>query len=381
MQAPLPLLPIGALSFVLFGALLVLVGSSQNELQAALELDLARTGLLASTVIVGIGVGVLAGGPLVDRVARRPLFSVAAALAGVTLVLVGPSFGFGGVAALLFLAGVGGGLYETVLNAAAIERYEESSVRILSVMHSGATLGAMLTPLGVTWLLTQADWTSAFRIVGVAHLLLAVLALRLPLGRPKRDRERGAILTAPMVFLFIAAFAYIGVESAITAFAVPYAQDALGLGADRGRSAISAFWLGLLAGRLLFALQSGIDDARPAAFAGVVAGIAIAAGVAFAWMQLELLLGVVGLAMGGVFPLLVALGGRRAHATGIGVAVVAGLGSAGGFVVPWATGLVGDTAGVSAGISTLALWCGLVVLAALLAELTHRRAPAQGGGG
>jgi FHS family glucose/mannose:H+ symporter-like MFS transporter len=371
---------VGTLSFVLFGALLVLVGASQDELQAALDLDLARTGLLASTVIVGVGVGVVAGGPLVDRAPRRLLFCFAAGIAGVALCLVGPDSGFETVAALLLLAGVGGGLYETILNAAAIERYEDRSVRVLAVMHSGATLGAMLTPLGVTWLLAHADWTLAFRVVGTAHLALAVTALGAAVGAPHATHERGRILTAPLVFLFVAAFAYIGVESTITAFAVPYARDALDLGADRGRTAISVFWLGLLAGRLAFALLPGHDDARAAAIAGGVAGLSIALGVGLGWHLLEVLLGVVGFAMGGVFPLLVVLAGRRTpHATGAGVAIVAGYGSAGGFVVPWATGLVGDTAGVRAGIGTLALWCGLLVLAAVLAEFTHRRTDSQHG--
>ena len=346
----------------------MLVGASQDELQTALRLDLATTGLLTSTVILGVGVGVLAGGPLVDRVNRRALFSGATALTGTALLLVGPGAGFGGVALLLCLAGIGGGLYETVLNTAAIEHDEERSVRTVSLMHAGATLGAMLTPLGVSWLLTRADWTSAFRIIGLGHLLLPLLALVLPLGRPGGKRKPGRILKAPLVFLFIAAFAYIGVEAAMMAFAVPYAQEALGLGADRGRSAISLFWLGLLAGRLVFALRAGGHSARPAASAGAAAGLAIAIGVVLAWSRLEVLFALVGFALGGVFPLLVSLAGRRAHATGAGVAIVAGLGSAGGVVVPWVTGIIGDAAGVSTGMLTLALWCGLLVAAALLAE-------------
>lgn len=373
MGSPLPLLPVGAAAFFLFGALLVLVGASQDALQAALDLDLARTGLLASTVIVGIGFGVLAGGPLVDRAPRRAVFCAAAGITGVSLCGVGPGSSFETMAALLFLAGLGGGLYETVLNTAAIERYEERSVRILAMLHSGATLGAMLTPIGLSWLLEHGDWTLAFRVVGAFHLALAVFALGVPVGEPAGAAERRGFLTPPLVFLFVAAFAYIGVESSITAFAVPYAQDALGLGADRGRSAISVFWLGLLAGRVVFALREGLDEARPAALAGGVAAVAIAAGVALGLRQLEVLLGVVGFAMGGVFPLLVALGGRWAHATGAGVAVVAGLGSAGGFVVPWATGLVGDAADVSTAVGALSLWCALVVVAAVLADSSRRR--------
>jgi fucose permease len=368
-------LPIGSFGFALFGALLVLVGSNEHELQAALKLDLSGMGLLNAALISGIGIGVLAGGPVVDRVARRFLFCAAAAVTGSALILVGPNSSFEAVACLLFLAGLGAGLYETVLNAVAVERYQERSVRILSVLHAGATVGAMLTPLGVSWLLTWADWSLAFRIVGVAHLVLALLAAGLPLARPEGRRESRQVRKTPLAFLFVAAFAYIGVEASITAFAVPYAEGALGLSADRGRSAISAFWLGLLLGRLVFALRIGSDDARPAATAGAAAGLLLAAGIALGSGPLEVLLGIVGFALGGVFPLLVALGGRRSHATGAGVAVVAGLGSAGGFVVPWLTGVVGDAAGISTGLGTLAVWCALLAAAAWLAEASWRTSP------
>jgi hypothetical protein len=42
---------------------------------------------------------------------------------------------------------------------------------------------------------------------------------------------------------------------------------------------------------------------------------------------------------------------------------VAGAGSLGGFVVPWLTGALGDAAGVSAAIGSLALWSLLIALA------------------
>jgi fucose permease len=385
----LPFLPVAVFGFALFGALLVLVGASQNELRASFDLDLTSSGLLGSAVVLGIGLGVFGGGPLVDRLPRRPLLFLAGAITGASLLLLDPSQSFVTVATLLFAAGVGGGLYETILNSVAIERYQERSVRIVAVMHAGATLGAMAMPFAVSALLAStadAEWTLAFRLVGVAHLGLSLLAFTIPLGAPQLARatappasERAPIVTAALVFLCIAAFAYVGVESAITIFAIPYAEGVLGLSPDRGRGAISLFWFGLLVGRLLFAFRAAHDaahdDARIGAVMGGAAGLVLASGVALGWSHFEVLLVVVGFALGGVFPLLVALAGRRTpHATGSAVAVVAGLGSAGGFVAPWLTGLVGDAAGIAVAFGALAGWCGLIVLAALLAEA--RRADA-----
>jgi fucose permease len=381
-------LPFGTLGFLLFGALLVLVGASQDEIRAALDIDLARAGLLVSAVVAGIGIGVLGGGPLIDRLPRRPLFLIAAGITGAALLAIQPGQGYWSVFALLLIAGIGGGLYETILNAAALERYPDSSVRMVAILHSAASVGAMLTPIAIGWLVaptqtgptptdpTQADWTRAFHITGVAHLGVAALAWLAPLGSPmlatSNPNRSGAarIVTAPILFLCLVIFAYVGVESAITGLAIPYAEDALALPADRGRNAISLFWLGLLAGRLAFAVRSGeVDDARFAAAMGGVAAVGLATGIAFSSTAVEALFAGVGFALGGVFPLLVALAGRRTpHAPATGVALAAGLGSAGGFVTPWLTGTIADATGIGFAMGTLALWCVAIALAAVMAE-------------
>lgn len=367
------------LAFALFGALLVLVGANLGALRASLDLDLADSGLLVSSVLCGIGLGVIVGGPLADRLPRRLLFSVALVVSGAALCGLDSGQAYWTIFALLFLAGVGGGLYETVLNAVAIERYAERSVRMVAIMHSAASVGALLTPLGISLLVCRqgpADWALGFEITGVCHWILAALALATPLGAPRVASKRlgpagkPRVLTPSLALLCVAAFGYVGIESAITGLALPYAEGALGLPADRGRSAISLFWLGLLGGRLLFALRAGsIDDARFAAASGGLAGIAIAAGVVLAWSQIELLFAGLGFVLGGVFPLLVALAGRRTPtATASGVALVAGLGSAGGFVAPWLTGVIGDAIGMTTAMGSLALWCGVITIAAILAD-------------
>lgn len=381
MTRSLPFAPFATVAFTLFGVLLVLVGATQNEIAESIGLDLAGSGLLASSLVLGIGVGVLAAGPLVDRLERRFLFVASAGATGLALVTTDPSMGFPRALAHVALAGVGAGLYETLLNTETIERYQERSVRVMTLLHAATTVGAMAAPLLLNALTGRgfaSDWTGVFGFVGAAHLALAGLALATPFGRPARRTTedaapRGRVLTPGLAALCVAAFAYIGVESAITAFAIPYAVDGVGLGPERGRTAISALWMGLLVGRLVFAWRATADDVRPAIAAGGAAGAVILAGAALGWTSIELLVAIVGFALGGVFPMLVALAGRRTpHATGSAVGLVAGLGSLGGFVVPWITGLAGDALGIRFGIGALAVWCVLVALAALYADRAHR---------
>ena len=60
-------------SFLAFGALLVLFGTNSNEIISSLQLDYADLGLLGSMLSLGLGIGIVSAGPLVDRFERRPL--------------------------------------------------------------------------------------------------------------------------------------------------------------------------------------------------------------------------------------------------------------------------------------------------------------------
>ena len=61
------MLPYCFAAFLVFGSVLVLIGANQADLSDALALSLAETGLLASALSLGLGVGVVASGPLFDR--------------------------------------------------------------------------------------------------------------------------------------------------------------------------------------------------------------------------------------------------------------------------------------------------------------------------
>ena len=358
-------------AFLLFGVMLVLVGASQADLARDLQLDLARSGLLASLLAAGLGVGVLAAGPLVDRLPRRPLFVAASLLVALGLGTVDRSMGFARAGAHLVAVGVGLGVYETLLNAVVGEAYGARAARPLLFVHAAATLGAMLGPGLAGWLSTWSDWSMGFRAVGAAHLPLAAAALRVAFPPPRRAAalsHAGLLPPGALVRLlpFAAiAFAYVGVETALTVLAVPYATAALGLPQARGLAAISAFWAGLLVGRLGVLAIRGSIDARHLAVAGVAGSLVLALGVAAGTHAVEILFGATGACLGLVFPVMVALTGESAgtaRATAIGLVVSAG--ALGGFALPWIHGALGDAAGPAVGVGALAVWAAVAACAA-----------------
>ena len=365
-------LALGFAAFLQFGVLLVLVGSCHAEISASLQLSLSQLSVLGAVVSLGLGGGLLAGGPLVDRFPRRVIFQAALLTTGLALVGIGEGVSFGRAMAHLALAGVGAGIYETGLNASIIEEYRESAARPVAFVHSAATAGAMLAPLSIGRLLEVADWTTAFHVLGAAHFIVFAWAFAVPFpklnrGLPKDEAVASELFGTALVALCLMAFAYVGIETALTLLAVPYAAEGLGLDPQRGRAAISSFWLGLLIGRSALFLLGARANEKLLVVVGLVSALVIGGGVASSTQRLELFIGGVGIALGCVFPMLVTLAGRRSpERSGTAIGLVAGIGLLGGFAVPWLSGAAGQHFGVAAAVGGLSIGCLCITLGALV---------------
>ncbi|MBY0399668.1 hypothetical protein K2X89_05190, partial [Myxococcota bacterium] len=133
---------------------------------------------------------------------------------------------------------------------------------------------------------------------------------------------------------------------------------------------ISAFWTGLLVGRL------GVGLAPRAPGAGTTAALAaLAATIVFGfgsgWISPpELAMAGTGFFLGGVFPVMIGLAGQLLPKTpGLAVGLAGGLGSLGGFVVPWITGSLAASGGLASALAALAGWLGLLVAGAAFVRL------------
>jgi fucose permease len=161
----------------------------------------------------------------------------------------------------------------------------------------------------------------------------------------------------------VVAFAYLGLETAMAVFAIPYATDGLALDVIHGQTAISGMWLGLMAGRLGTLLLRGNLDGRVLIGSGILCCAAITISAAVGSSQIAVLYFCVGFALGPVFPLAIALAGQRfPHARGSVIGLVAGAGSTGCFVIPWLTGALGDQMGIAFAVKWLSVWAIVIAL-------------------
>jgi len=366
------MLLLSTLAFVALGVVLVLVGSNQAEMARDLGMDLARSGFLGASLALGVGVGITIAGPLADRLPRRPLFVASALVVALSLLTVSPGISY--ERALLHVVGVGAGVgfYDTILNVACMDRYGDRAGPMLAFVHAGATAGAVAGPPVVGWVTGSWGWAASFAALGVVYLALAGWAAFVPLPgvpAPADDADARApharLLSLPLLLLGLVALAYVGVESSLTLFAVPWATSGLGLGEATGRLAISGFWLGLLVGRLVLVPLRRPLGAPLLAVCGLAGALMLGAATASGTKQLVLVATATGLGLGPVYPVMIAVAGRRfPQAAGTAAGIVGGAGALGGFAIPWLTGAIGDSRGIVLAVGTLAAWCLLVALPA-----------------
>ena len=373
------MLGLSACGFLCFGFVLVLIGSNQADLARDLELDLARTGMLASALAVGLGVGVVGAGPLFDRFARRPLLIALALLAGGALLAFGPTTNFPQALLLIALVGIGAGGYDTVFSAWTIERFRERSAKPLTILHAAVAVGAILGPLLVAAIASRWHWTRSFHTIGFAHLALAASALAVrfpapPATRPVSETEAGPVLSPAMVPFAVIGFAYVGIEISLTVFAVPYAIEGLSLDAARGQTAISSLWFGLLMGRLApTALRGRLGDGVLLA-AGLFGFLVLVAGTLLDSERINIFFAAAGFAIGPVYPVVIALAGQRfPHSRGTAAGIAGGAGAVGAFTVPWLTGVIGDGIGIELALGSLALWSLAIALGSVASRRSKTR--------
>ena len=350
------------------GLVLILLGANQADLARDLGLDLAHTGSLASAFAIGMLIGMIGAGLLYDRLPKRPIFVATILLTAIGLFGFGPNNSYPESLFLFAVIGLGSGAYDTLFNAAVAERYGDRSAKPMTLLHAGTALGAIIGPLLVAAIAVHWHWTRSFHSMGVAHLALAAAAGFVRLPKPTTTAESStaepdSIFSKAILPFVVVAFAYLGLETAMGVFAIPYATNGLALDVIDGQTAISGMWLGLLAGRLGTLVLGGKLDGRVLIGSGILCCAAITIDAALGSRQIAILYFCVGFALGPVFPLALALAGQRfPHSLGSVIGLAAGAGSTGCFIVPWLTGVLGDQAGIAFAIKWLSVWAVAIAL-------------------
>jgi fucose permease len=166
------------------------------------------------------------------------------------------------VLAAAVLVGLGGGVFEALLNPLVQDAHPEDSGRYLNITNAFFSVGILVSVLAVGELLTRGvSWR--LLVAGIGAVALVSGMLFFPLVRAERIERRNrhsrpsvrrqvrAILGDRLFWVFLVAmFCGGGAEGGFTFWSASYAQLNLGAMARGGAFATAAFSAGMVTGRL-----------------------------------------------------------------------------------------------------------------------------------
>ncbi|MSP12679.1 MAG: MFS transporter [Chloroflexi bacterium] len=354
------------LGFITYGLVNGLIGTALPGIMQSFGLVTAQAGLLASIPSLGAVSSALLGGILYDRLDRRVLLIGTFTTLGITLILLGASPIF--VIAILAAAGQGfiGGMLNSVLNAVLVTVYELKAGKFLARAHALYSLGALISPLYVGFIVGQGgSWRWSYFITAIPLLILAWFTTSrgaFPAGLPQQRLRWGEFhrlgRRSLLWILTLAMACGNGAMGAIAAWAVTYLHTDRNLFIQTAGVGLSLFFAGGFSGRLLTSKLVTIfspphllvlDGLGSAAAVGVLL-LAPHIGIAMAALY------GVGLFGGGIYPLIMTYANHSfpPEVLGTTVGMIATGAGFGNLVLVWGIGVIAGVAGMGPALG----WAG-----------------------
>jgi fucose permease len=270
---------------------------------------------------------------VIERLGRRTVLSLAAALHGGGLMAFGIAPSWPVFMLVAISAGLGAGAIDGGTNGLFLDLFRSGRGRALNMLHVFFGLGALSAPLAVGRLVESGvAWQAILLGTGLIAMILAVLfvVVAVPDGRHARvaterappgsttertselgllERARGR-LAAPLLLLGLAIACYVASEVGVSNWLVRFLEPAPLAVATTG---LSLFWAGLAVGRLVSArLADRFDHVRFATLSTAAMSVTLVGAILVPSLPLSIaLFALAGFATGPVFPMIVAIGGDR----------------------------------------------------------------------
>jgi fucose permease len=373
---------LSAASFGVLGACLTLPGTLLPLLVEEFEIRLVEAGSMLALQPAGYLVAVMAAGQLINRFGMRAVLSVGLLASALGFAGFGLASDWISGAAMMFVTGLGFGVMEVGTNTLLIRVGGERRPNLLNFTHLFFGVGSFIGPgLSAHAVGAGVSWRMAFMVAGLLAASVAVgwsfLDLAVPTGAPAAEKAPHPATVHSRLALWLAVMLglYVGVEMGIGGWLTKYMVTVREVGLTYAGNALSLYWLGLAAGRLvLSALSHHVREQTLLVMLSVMAAVAVPAALAVeAPAQAVMCFAATGLGFSGIFPSVIALGGRyHPHDTARATSVMIAGAGVGGIVIPWAMSAIADGAGLSAG---MAFYAAICVVMALLAVGLARALP------
>ena len=342
------------------GIVLLILGPLLPEVMESFAIGEARTGMLLSIGSLGFMAGPIVAGLIIDRRGVRLAFLVGLLIEIAFLILFGysPLFIFAVVAN--FAIHFGAAFVETAANVVpTLIPSKNSAHATMNYVHLFFSIGAFLGPLFVGFYLeATSNWRGAYLLILVptSILLVGIILTRFPkpalVSRNQKSKKGLALVINRMTIMGALTLAtYVGAEIGFSAWLVLYLRQSVGFSTIQATSGLALLWITIMIGRYVNGVLGNRVSARLLVVAsGIVGGLGVVILLAVEHIVLVyIVLSVVGLALAGVFPNVMAEINRRDPGRAGSITAVMSTGAAAGAAIfQWLMGIVAENASLRA---------------------------------
>jgi fucose permease len=260
----------------------------------------------------------------------------------------------------VFMIGVGYSVCECVASSALSDSFPGHENKYLNIMQCAFSLGAVISPLLFTWLISSHGftWRAVFLFAGCGYLVLYPLMFfsssRKPVIVPEKTVFGSPFRSRFLIGLLFAMLAYVAMETGVAYFAdsffvIEYANKEL------GAYAISGYWFAMAISRFLFS-RTGMKPRTMVLLGFFASGFLFILLLLFKnqWLLLTVFI-TLGAMMGPVWPMIVGIGtSSYQEISGTIASVLTAAGGLGGALAPVLIGAVAEQTDLYGGFWLLA---------------------------
>jgi len=377
---------LASISFGALGVCMILPGALLPLLVEKFGMRLVEAGSMMALQPIGYLVAVVCASRIIRAIGMRQTLRSGFLVAAAGYAAFGLVSSWTAGAGAMLVTGLGIGTVEVAANALIVGVAGDRSPSVLNFAHLFFGFGSVVTPaiatqavaLGAT--LAGAFLTTALVLVAVAlgwgFLHQAATADADHSGTAGPLHRRFILLCATMLAV------YVGTEMGIGNWLTKYLVSVRSVDLPDAGRALSLYWLGLTIGRLgLSFMAHRFTQERLLSSLAMFASTFACAALLAPSVRLEIAgFTLLGLGFSGIFPGIIALGGRfHEHSTAQATSIMIGGAGAGGIVIPWIMSGVSDALGLRMGMAFYASMCfvmiGLAIAIRQSMPLETSRAP------
>lgn len=336
---------------LIFGIVMAVLGSVLPSVIEKYGIDMVDAGTLFLVLNLGMLIGSVIFGPLVDRYGYKGLLVMCAALVFASIEGIALAPGVNILRISLFFVGFAGGAINGGTNALVSDISDGQRGARLSLLGVFFGIGALGVPLLLGSLLDRFAYESLIGFVGALILIPLLFFIFLKFPAPKHAQgfpvSEGLKLTreAPLLLFGLILFIQSGMEMTVSGWSATYMNEYLAISARQAVLFLSFYWTGMIFTRIAITSLLQKAERRKVVLVSLLVSVA---GTTIILMSNSVVMVVAGLLLTGIgfaaiFPLVFSyVGDLYPRLSGTAFSVILAIALLGGMTYPSVVGILAE---------------------------------------